>query len=87
MRLDIFSEKDLVVYCKKVKKKNKKNPEPSTAFREILFRALNACKDLKTTQKKISERVCGPFFFFVCAMVKAKNIKAAKMYTVNKLLN
>ena len=86
--MDIFSEKDPVVYCKKVKKKNnKRNPEPSAAFREILFRALNACKDLKTTQKKIFKACLWTVFFFVCAMVKAKNIKAAKMYTINKLLN
>lgn len=64
VRLDIFSEKDLVVYCKKVKKKNnKRNPEPSTAFREILFRALNACKDLKTTQKKIFKACLWTVFF------------------------
>lgn len=70
----------------KSKKKNKRNLEPSTAFREVLFRALNACKDLKTTQKKIF-KACLWTVFFVCAMVKAKNIKAAKMYTINKLIN
>lgn len=64
VRLDIFSEKDPVVYCKKVKKKNnKRNPEPSAAFREILFRALNACKDLKTTQKKIFKACLWTVFF------------------------
>ena len=79
----LFRKRPSRILQKSKKKNNKRNPEPSTAFREILFRLLNACKDLKTTQKKIFKACLWTVFFFVCAMVKAKNIKAAKMYTIN----
>lgn len=87
VRLDIFSEKDPVVYCKKVKKKTireTRNLQP--LFEKYCFAHWTPAKILKPLKRKFLKRVCGPFFF-VCAMVKAKNIKAAKMYTINKLLN
>ena len=63
VRLDIFSEKDLVVYCKKVKKKIRETWNLQPLFEKYCFAHWTPAKILKPLKRKFLKRVYGPFFF------------------------